>query len=115
MFVPLLIWWMVVDKKRLFEISAVGFAAWITATYLDLIGISFSFWTYGHEVIQMIDPLNPVDMSILPSMYMMIYQWFPKWKRYVFALIVMAGVVSFVAEPVFVWMKKYHLTPTPSI
>lgn len=106
---PLFIWWKLIDKTRIMEIVFVGLTISLTATFLDTLGIIFSFWTYGYKVVQMVPMLNIVDLSLLPIFYMLIYQWFPKWKAYIVVLILLAAFGSFIAEPIFKWMKIYDL------
>ncbi|MDY0394183.1 CBO0543 family protein [Virgibacillus halophilus] len=106
---PWFIWWKLTDKTRLLEIIVVGFAVFGIATLLDVIGIVFSLWTYGYKIIQMFPPLTPVDMTALPIIYMLIYQWFSKWKTFLIAHVIMAAISTFIFEPLFAWMDIYVL------
>lgn len=107
--VPWLIWWKFVDKKRLMEISIVGFLSMIITSTLDAIGTSFVFWTYGQKLVQMLIPLSTIDMTLLPIVNMFLYQLFPKWKSYMVATIIVALIGTFLAEPLFVWLGIYIL------
>lgn len=107
--VPWFIWWKFVDKKRLLEISTVGLLSMVIVLLLDLIGSSFVLWTYGHKPVQMLLPLLTIDLTLLPVLNMLFYQWFPKWKPYIIASVILALFGTFIAEPIFVWMEIYIL------
>lgn len=107
--VPWFIWWKLVDKKRLLEISTIGLMAMVIVSLLDLIGSSFVLWTYGNKPVQMLLPLLTIDITLLPVLNMFFYQWFPKWKSYIIANIILALFGTFIVEPLFVWLKIYIL------
>lgn len=107
--IPWFFWWKFVDKKRLLEISCIGFLSMLIALCLDLIGTSFVFWSYQFNLVQMLLPLCTIDMTLLPILNMLLYQLFPKWKSYIVASIVVALIGTFLAEPLFVWMGIYIL------
>lgn len=107
--VPWVIWWKLVDKKRLKESLILGFLIMITAIVLDQIGSEFNTWDYPHRIIPVYPQFVPVNLSILPVSYMLLQQYFPTWRTYVKALIVMAFVFAFGFETVLVWLDMYHL------
>lgn len=106
--VPWLIWWKLVDKKRIFEILTMGLLVTGLATVLDATGVSFLLWGYGSKIVQMIPMLIPIDYSVLPVVLMLVYQYFPKWIPYIIVNIIIATGASFVVEPLFVRMNIYH-------
>ncbi|MFD2210296.1 CBO0543 family protein [Virgibacillus halophilus] len=107
--VPWFIWWKLVDKKRLVEISSVGLLSMVIVLTLDLIGSSFVLWTYGFNVVQMILPQITIDLTLLPIINMFLYQFIPRWKPYIVATIFVALFGTFLVEPLFVWMGIYIL------
>ncbi|WP_240374011.1 CBO0543 family protein [Bacillus piscicola] len=109
MIFPFLIWLKVVDKSRLLEIMIVGLFAGIIASFLDMVGVSFSLWSYGNQLLQVLPMLSPVNFSLLPCIYMLVYQRIPSWKPYVIILTLLAAFGAFVAEPVFSWLHIYHV------
>jgi hypothetical protein len=113
--IPWFLWWKLVNKKRLLEILSLGLLVMITAFFLDSIGISFLFWTYKYKVVQMLPPLNPIDLTAMPILYMLVYQWFPKWKSFVVVHIVVAFLGACLVEPLFVHMKIYSLHTWKSV
>ncbi len=107
--IPLYIWWKIVDKKRLMEIVAYGFFINISASFLDVLGSEFVLWDYPVRVIPNLPRLVPIDFTVIPVVYMIVYQFFPKWKGFLIASTVVAATFSFIAEPLLVWMKLYML------
>jgi hypothetical protein len=108
-FVPLYIWWIIADKKRLMEIVTYGFFINISASFLDVVGSEFVLWDYPVRVIPNLPRLVPIDFTVIPVVYMLIYQYFPKWKGFLIASTGVAAIFSFIAEPLMVWMKLYML------
>ncbi|MEH6930134.1 hypothetical protein V7Z65_26080, partial [Priestia megaterium] len=51
----------------------------------------------------------PANFSIIPFFYMMIYQWFPKWNKYVLAITVFTFFASFMGESIFKWLGIYKV------
>ncbi|WP_343270262.1 CBO0543 family protein [Lentibacillus songyuanensis] len=109
MIVPLVIWWRLLDKTRTMEIAFYGLCIVIIAITLDVAGVVLSAWTYGYKLVQFFPPLAPVDFGTLPVLYMLIYQWVPRWKPFIFIIIFFAVFWAFIAEPIFIWMKIYYL------
>ena len=73
--IPFLLWWRLVDKTRIIEISMVGLLISGIAFILDQIGTSLGYWTYPYTLTPLERDLWAVaDFSILPFFYMMIYQ-----------------------------------------
>ena len=104
-----IIWWLIVDKTRLLEISLMGAFAIILAITFDTAGHSLVLWSYGSKLIQMTPSLSTIDLALLPVAYMLIYQLFTKWKSYFIAHVIFSAGGSFVMEPLFVWMGIYTL------
>jgi hypothetical protein len=105
---PFFVWWRLVDKTRLIEISMVGLVASGSALILDQVGTSLGYWTYPYTITPLERDLWAVaDFSIVPFFYMMIYQRFPKWKTYLFAALIYAVFSAYIAEPIFQWLGIY--------
>jgi hypothetical protein len=106
--IPFFLWWRLVDKTRIIEISMVGLIASSIAFILDQIGSSLGYWTYPYTLTHLERDLWAVaDFSILPFFYMMIYQWFPKWGTYILGIIIFALFSAFVGETIFQWLGIY--------
>ena len=105
---PFFLWWRWVDRTRIIEISMVGLLSSLIAFILDQIGSSLGYWTYRYTLTHLERDLWAVaDFSIIPFFYMMIYQWFPKWKTYILGTMIFALFAAFVAETIFQWLDIY--------
>jgi len=108
-FIPLIVWWKVVNKKRLLEICVFGLLVNIVATFLD-IGLSdHGMWEYPVRVLPQMALLLPVDYVIIPVIGMILYQKFPKWWKFLFASTVASAIMSFLCEPFAVYIGMYKL------
>jgi hypothetical protein len=105
---PFILWWRLVDKTRIIEISFLGLITSSIAFILDQIGSSLGYWTYPYTITPLERDLWAVaDFSILPFFYMMIYQWFPNWKSYLLGTIIFAIFSAFIGEVIFHWIGIY--------
>ena len=106
---PLVLWYILADKKRMMELIIVGLLANVFASFLDVLGSELMFWDYPVHVIPIVPLLIPIDYVILPVIQMLLYQWFPNWKSFLIASVIASAFQSFVAEPIAVWMGQYQL------
>ncbi|WLD92764.1 CBO0543 family protein [Alkalihalobacillus sp. AL-G] len=107
--VPWIVWWFLVDRRRLFKIFAVGMTISAMASFLDTLGIVLGGWIYQVELIPMIPQLLPMDFSVLPIGYMLVYQYFPTWRRFLLASLITSLFGAFIVEPFFVKIDIYQL------
>jgi hypothetical protein len=107
---PWIAWWFLVDKGRIKQIWLFGALISILIIYLDDIGSELDLWNYPIKLINIIPRLNPIDVSVLPVMHMLLYQYFTKWKPFLWANFIMALFNSYIAEPFFVKINIYELT-----
>lgn len=105
--IPWLIWWKIADKKRLVEVLLYGILISLISVLLDEIGSYFSFWIYQYQLIPISPRLNPIDLTVMPVTYMVVYQFFKKWRPFLIAQLVLSLGAAFVAEPLFIWMGIY--------
>jgi len=107
--IPLVIWYILVDKKRLMEIIIVGLVANVYAGFLDVLGSEMMLWDYPVHVLPVVPLLIPIDYIILPVIQMLLYQYFPNWRGFLIASVVASALQTFVAEPFAVWVGVYQL------
>jgi hypothetical protein len=81
------IWAILVDKKRIHIILLVGLITSIVAILLDDIGLSQSLWEYPYQIVYFTTRMDPIDMSVIPVFYMLLYQYMRTWKWYIITLI----------------------------
>lgn len=106
-FVFIIGWLIIVDKSRLMEISVYGLLIGFSAGMMDTIGFSLGFWGYPTKLVPVNPPLFPVDFIYLPVIYMLILQFFRKWKSFVIANIIAAFLYAWVGEPIYRWLDIY--------
>lgn len=105
----LIIWWNVVDKKRLVEIALYGLMIALIASSLDEAGSMLSLWEYPYKVDPLFPRLVTTDLVFLPVFYMLIYQRYTDWKSFFWASLIQALVFSFILEPMLVKISLYVL------
>ena len=64
---------------------------------------------YPVTLIPILPHLISVNYSMVPIIYALIYQYFPRWNSFIIANIILALVFSFILEPILVWMNLYDL------
>jgi hypothetical protein len=100
-------WWKLVDRERLKTILLCGLLIMVLTIVFDDIGLTMSLWTYPYQVILFMSRMNAVDMAILPVAYMLIFQFYPRWKSYTIAIFLFALFAAFIAEPLFAALGMY--------
>jgi hypothetical protein len=106
-FIPWLLWWKAVDKKRLIEVLFYGSLISIYSILLDEIGTYFSLWIYQSQLVPISPRLNPIDLTVMPVTYMLAYQFFKKWRPFLICQLILAFGAAFIAEPLFIWLGIY--------
>lgn len=106
---PWIIWWLLVDRRRLVEISFYGLVVMFITTTLNAIGSVQNLWTYTIKLIPFTPHLEPIDWSILPITYMLIFQYYPSWKQFLAAQTVIAILYSFIGEPFTIYLLGAYL------
>lgn len=93
--IPWILWWILLDKTKIKKIWLYGALITILIIYLDDIGGVLNLWNYPYQLINIIPRLNPIDISVLPVMHMLIYQYFSKWKNFIIANIIISFCNSY--------------------
>lgn len=109
-FIMWAIWFKFVNRAMLVEILLGGCLISLVTLLLDLTGLNMNLWDYPTLVIYSFYPtLLPVDIVVIPVTYMFLYQFHRTWKMFFLMSVVVSGVYSFVAEPIFNLMDIYRL------
>lgn len=106
---PWFMWWKLVDKARIFEILTYGLLVGIVSITLDTIGVNLVWWGYPDKLLPMMPPLFPFDITLVPIINMLLYQYFSTWKSFIKAKIAVAAVYSFIFEPIVTKLGLYQL------
>jgi len=109
MIIPWYFWWRFVDKKRILEIWCYGVMTFVSVIGSDAIGIANGCWYYPVKLYPKFPHILPVDTSLLPVSFMLLYQYFPKWKSFLIATTIMATCLAFICEPFISWLGFYEL------
>ncbi|MGP4106416.1 CBO0543 family protein [Virgibacillus sp. L01] len=106
---PAIIWWMLVNKKRIIEITAFGLFYGVAAIILDSIGSNALAWTYPYILSPYLRPqLYPYDVGVVIISYMFCYQlWSDNFKKFLIFSGLLAAFLAFAAEPIMVWLGLY--------
>lgn len=108
-FFPWIIWWKLVDKNRLPEIILFGALIMIPTYVLDNIGTDLIWWEYPDKLFQMIPPLVPADLTLVPCSMMLIYQWSKSWKSFLILNFLLSLFSTYIGETLFIWLNFYEL------
>ncbi|MFC7060408.1 CBO0543 family protein [Halobacillus seohaensis] len=109
LFIPWIIWGIFVDKRKINKILLFGTLLTILVIMLDDFGVEKHLWSYPYQLINIMPRLVAIDQGIIVVAHMFLYQYFPEWKRFIIANIVMALVFTFIFEPLTVWIGIYKL------
>jgi hypothetical protein len=105
-----LLWGKLVNKSRIVEILLGGSLISIVTLLLDLIGLNLGLWNYTSLLFSGFYPtLVPVDLVVIPVTYMLIYQYKVSWSAFLLTSVIVSGVYSFVAEPIFNGLDIYRM------
>ena len=109
--IPLILWWLALDKKRAYEIALYGCLIDLMALILDNFGTNLLWWGYPIKLLPVLPPLVTADSVLVPIFLMMVYQYFSAtWKSHWIANLAAAACLAFIAEPVFIWIGYYRLS-----
>ncbi|MDR3563707.1 MAG: hypothetical protein P4N59_20050 [Negativicutes bacterium] len=109
LFVPWFVWAKLADRKNLLELALFGMLIMVNSITLDELGFVLSLWHYPVDVIPVFPRLTSVDYTAVPIVFMLIYQYFPTWKSFFWALTIVAALFSFVVEPLIAKLGFYVL------
>lgn len=98
--IPAIIWWLVVDKKNLIEITSFGLFYGVAAIFLDSIGSNAMVWAYPVRLSPYISPqMYPYDVGVVIIPFMLVYQrWSLSFKKFLISTGVLSAFLAFIAE-----------------
>jgi hypothetical protein len=107
--VPWIIWWRFVDRNRIIEIFSFGLLLSAISSVLNANGINLMLWTYPYKLLPFSSRAYSFSLSALPVAYMFLYQYFPRWRSFATATVVLAAVIAFIIQPIFSMLDIYRL------
>ncbi|GMA99490.1 CBO0543 family protein [Pelosinus sp. IPA-1] len=96
--IALSVWWKLVDKKRLLELTFYGFAIMTISIWLDEVGYELGIWYYPVDLIPVFSPSTAIDYVMLPVIYALVYQYCSSWRSFIISVSILADVFSFILE-----------------
>lgn len=106
---PVFIWRKQVDKPRLLSIITMGLMVMGTSNWMDQVGLELGWWYYPYSTIPLFPQFVPVNYSLMPIGYMMLYQRYPRWPAFILAAAITAAMFTWLFEPLFSRFGMYHL------
>lgn len=74
-------WFIILDKKRIFEIVTYGFFCNCNRVIGDAIGVSLMLWHYTNTLLP-VSQIAEIHTVQMPIIYMLIYQYFRSWRSF---------------------------------
>jgi hypothetical protein len=105
--IPLVVLYFTIDRKRAFHLGFFGFNIHVCAAYIDGFATRHGLWEYPFKAIPFLPISFGLDTSLIPVVYILLYQWTIKNKKnyYLYAVIISA-LFSFVFKPI---LSAHHL------
>jgi hypothetical protein len=105
----LFIWWKLVDKKRFPEIALTGFVTAIITAISDNIGLEMVLWAHPLQLFGLIRNIHELELVIVPISFMLLYQYFVGWKKYIIAVTTYAIFAAYIIIPFSVRFGTYKI------
>lgn len=105
--IPWIVFGCIVDKKQLPRLLLYGTLLMLLIITLDLTGFEIGLWYYPIKLLP-VGPLTAyIDISPLPVIYMLEYQYVPRWKKFIMISFITGFVFSFCFEPIMIAIGLY--------
>ncbi|GIQ69304.1 hypothetical protein DUZ99_04800 [Xylanibacillus composti] len=105
--VPLVVLFMILDKRRALQIGFFGYSVHVLFTYIDSISHRFGYGQYPYQMVPFTSGNLGLDSSFVPVVYMLLYQWTLAGRRnyYVYGTL-LSLLLAFVFKPL---ISSIHL------
>lgn len=102
LFIPLIVLYFAIDRKKIFLIGFYGLNFHVWFTYLNIVGIRCGLWEYPNRLAP-IFPYFSFSASFAPVVYMLVYQWTINHNKnyYIFTLL-LSAIFAYIVLPIFV-------------
>lgn len=98
-----------IDRQRILLITLAFMISYAINTIFDDIGEYFQLWSHPHQLVQFLSPIATVEFIVVPSIIALMYQMVSKWKFFFIANLIVASIISFIVQPIFVYIGLYKL------
>lgn len=107
----LIISWLIglklLNKKKSTAVILFGLLMILIFDFLDQLGVMFNLWDYRIEIAPLPTGLLAINYAFAPVSSMLIYQYFPDWKRFLLYSILLSLAGSAIIEPLLEVYKIY--------
>ncbi|MBO1510113.1 CBO0543 family protein [Metabacillus bambusae] len=105
----LILFLFLIDRQRILLITLAFIISYVINTIFDDIGEYFLLWSHPHQLVRFLAPIATVEFIIIPSIIALMYQFFSRWKFFFIANFIVASLISFIVQPIFVYIGLYKL------
>lgn len=103
------LWWKLLNKSRLPEVLLYAVLTTIIMMGIDECGEELTLWVYPIYLFPVFPVITASNLVFVILTLSLTHQYFPTWKSFSAAAIVVSGLLSFVLEPAFAFMRLYQL------
>lgn len=107
--VPWIIWWKLVDRKRIIEIFAFGLLVSTVSSFFNSNGLTLMLWSYPYHLLPFSPRAYSFSLAVIPVAFMLIYQYFPKRTAFAVAITVLSAATAFIVQPLLKLANIYKL------
>lgn len=105
----LVLFLLLLDRSRTLLITIAFLVSFILVGAINETGYFFGLWNYPYEFVPFMKTMNAVDFITVPVIITLLYQFFSRWKYYIWANIILFLFVSYIIVPLFVYFNFYVL------
>lgn len=105
----ILLWWRLLNKTRIPEVLLYTVLTTIVMMSIDECGEELILWVYPIYLFPVFPVITAINLLFVPLALSLTYQYFPTWKSFSSAAIIIAGLLSFIFEPALAWADFYRL------
>lgn len=106
---PWIIWWKIVDRRRIAEIFSLGLLVSLISSLLNGNGLNLLLWSYPYKLLPFSPRAYSFSLSVIPVTFMLLYQYLPKLRSFVVGTALIAGTTAFIVQPLLSLAGIYKL------
>jgi hypothetical protein len=105
----IVLWWRLLNKTRMPEVLLYTVLITIVMMSIDECGEELILWVYPIYLFPVFPVITAINLLFVLLALSLTYQYFPTWKSFSSAAVVIAGLLSFILEPALAWADFYLL------
>jgi hypothetical protein len=106
---PIVLWWKLLNKTRMPEVFLYTVLTTIVMMSIDECGEELILWVYPIYLFPVFPVITAINLLFVPLALSLTYQYFPTWKSFCFAAIIIVSILAFIFEPALAWADFYQL------